>query len=193
MNRRDALRTLVLGAGATFAATGPALGWHRTDGRDRIAALLRSLPRDRAHLIVADPNVCTSFVRSPMIDLLQSQGESLSRLRPGRPTERSAGVLLISDPDLPLRRFRLELRELDRRARRGEGMVLADWWLKSAKAAVWVPRFGEVVGSLIWVRNPEFDEPPEVIPSHFRIPVEVFRGGELDVRFSLVQMVTHRG
>jgi hypothetical protein len=192
MNRRDALRTLVLGAGATFTGTNPAAAWHRPDNLDRIAALLRSLPRDRAHVIVADPNVCPSFVRDRMINRLQSQGESLSWLRLDRPSKRRRGVLLIDEPDLPVRRFWLELREQDLRARRGQGMVLATWQFQWTEGADWVPRFGEVAGSVIWVRDVEFDEPPGVIPSYYRIPVEVFRGGELKTRFSLVELVTHR-
>lgn len=205
MNRRDALRTLALGAGATLTGSVCGSSGTGTNSREWIEALMASLPRNRAHVIVADPNARPGYVRDPMIEILQEKGVPLGLLQAGRPWDRHPGVLdrppgmpersqggleqdpggmdqgqavlVPSQPDLPIRRFRLEMRELDRQARQGRGMVLASWQLQEPVGADWIAWLGQVVGSVIRVRAPEFDEPPEVVPSSYRVPVEVFSGG----------------
>lgn len=159
--------------------------WHGSDRGDPIGALLRSLARNRAHVIVSDPSMAPDCLRDPMIEGLQNEGEPLRTLDPGRPSRSTRGAVLLDLPDLPVRRFWLEMRELDKRARRGNGMVLATWQLGRPAEAEWTAWLGEVVGSVIRVREPVFDVPPEVVPTRYRIPVEVFIEGRLNSTFSL--------
>ena len=189
MKRRDALKTLALAVGSRFGTEGWTTGAGRRRHSPEVARLARSLPAGRAHLVVTGPDMNPDAVLDPIIEVLQESGRSVRPAKPGAMPVRIDHVLVLREPGLSTRQLWVELPELDRKARRDDGTVLVSWQIRAEAEPSWLPRFRQAASWVIHVGDPEFDVPPRIIPSHYRIPVEVYDGSRRIGAFPIVETV----
>lgn len=154
-----------------------------------ISRLVELLPRRAAHLVVASPNVSPDAILDPIVDGLLPTGRVVRVVRPEAMPVHIHDILILREPGLPPRQLQVELGELGRRARHDGGTIIVRWQMQTEADTACVRRMREAADWVIRVHDPEFDVPPEIVPTHYRIPVEVFQGNTRVVSFPVHEAV----